>query len=349
MADRISVAAFGAKAGADSTAALARALEWARMQRLMFGAAQPVVVPAGRFLYADVLVADGVVLEGEEGAELFATNMLRSAIVMKGAAPQVRGLRLTGPQLAKEQRAKTPGSCRVVAEGATGFVVERVRIEQAAGAGVFVYRASNGGRVSGNRISDTLADSVHVTDRSSFVEVDDNIIERSGDDGIAVVSYLTQVTPAHSVTARRNLITDNAGGRGLSVVGGASVLYEDNKVIGNGKAAGLYVAQEDSYKTQAVSGVTVRRNTFFRCGNAAIGHFSAMLFANSAQNSAVLVEGNVFAQDGTRGGVRAYGSHAGLRVAGNLISDASPPMRIEVTEGVEVVPYDAGAAVGASW
>lgn len=332
----LNLKSFGATGVADDTAAIAKALAVGKAQR------QPVIVPAGTWNYSDVLNVDGIELYGEEGATLHSLNTDRAAIFLRGTDVGVRGLRLTG--VAPAKRTSPYETTRVAAIGAVGFWIEDVTIESGSGAGIAITRASKNGRIERNRVSGTLADAIHVTDRSSFVTILDNTIERAGDDGIAVVSYRSQSTPCNNITAHHNRISANVGGRCMSVVGGSDVLYEFNELRGNAGGAGLYLAQEKAYDTLALKNITARRNTIANCGNKAIGHFAVMLFANAEKNENVRLERNLIVQDGVRGGLRVYGDQVGIALDSNVCSNAAPAEQI-VTPNVLVTPY-AGGAVG---
>ena len=57
-----------------------------------------------------------------------------------------------------------------------------------------------------------------------------------------------------------NTVSGNYWGRGISVVGGRTVTISNNTVSGVQKAAGIMVAQEDSWKTYGVSDVVIENN-----------------------------------------------------------------------------------------
>jgi parallel beta-helix repeat protein len=331
----VSITAHGAKCdGADDHAAITRAISAAKAKAL------PVLIPAGSCAYSDVIHLDGVKLTGTgDASALFALNPLRSAIVLQGTGAEVRSLRLTGNATA---RGSTRESSRIVAHGATKWMVDGVLIDNAAGAGIRSDNSSNG-TVSNNRITGTLADSIHITDRSSYITVTGNTIRNSGDDGIAVVSYKPQGGVVHHVTAKGNTISDNKGGRSMSVVGGSDVLYEGNRMTNNVGAACLYLAQEASYNTYPVSRFVGRYNTLATCGNPAIGHAAVMLFTSGTagdSNTNVTLTRNDISQAAR--GIRVFGSNTGVVLDSNKI-DSPQPLVIQI-EGVRVVPYSTGLA-----
>ena len=205
---------------------------------------------------------------------------------------------------------------------------------------VHVARASEG-VVSNSRITGTLADSVHITGQSSYVRVIGNVITDSGDDGVAVVSYRGDGGVSHHVYARNNTISNNKGGRGMSVVGGADVLYENNKISNQTIGAGMYLSQENSYDTYPIRSVSVQFNTLSNCGNAQKGHTAIMLFTDgTTPNTLVHLYRNDI-QGGPVGGIRIFGANTSTVVESNRIQGTSPPLNI-ATQGVTVIPYTDG-------
>ena len=111
-----------------------------------------------------------------------------------------------------------------------------------------------------------------MTDKASYITLENNRIENSGDDGIAVVSYRNDGGLVNHITARNNVIVNNKWGRQMSVVGGGQVLYENNHLENNlAGAACLYIAQEASYSTYGAHDVMARYNTLKTCGGSRHG------------------------------------------------------------------------------
>ncbi|OXH88926.1 hypothetical protein CA831_15755, partial [Burkholderia multivorans] len=92
-------------------------------------------------------------------------------------------------------------------------------------------------------------DGIHVTNGSTDVRVQRNTVTGTGDDLIAVVSYQSDGRLSGNVLIDGNSVSGNPWGRGISVVGGRSVTISNNTVVGVEKAAGILVAQEDSWHT----------------------------------------------------------------------------------------------------
>lgn len=316
----------------DDAAAITTAIRSAKAKGL------PVLLPAATCAYGSVLTLEGVRMAGHGDASvLWALNPSRAAIFMRGSGPEVRHLKLAGRT--PTARAAPWEGARIVAFGASDFVIDNVTIDGSTGTGIQTARGATRGVISNNRIRSTLADGIHITGRASHISIVDNLVEGTGDDGIAVVSYQRDGGLTHHITAARNTVRDNKGGRGMSVVGGSDVLYEHNRISHTGRFACLYLAQEDSYKTLPVSNVVVRYNTLSHCGSAATGHAAVMLFGKSMANAGVQILRNDIEQGGQRG-IRAFGLNTGVSIEGNRVSGAGQALQLPA--GMTATPYSAG-------
>ena len=228
--------------------------------------------------------------------------------------------------------------------GATNFVIDKVTIDGAAAAGIQTARSANNGRITNNIIRNTLSDSIHMTGRASYITLENNRIENSGDDGIAVVSYRSNGGLVHHITARNNVIRNNKWGRLMSVVGGGQVLYENNLLENNlaGRAC-LFIAQESSYDTYGAHDVVARRNTIKNCGGPPTGHGAVMVFSGGEEaNTNITLTRNDIWQDGYAGIRILSEMNSGVRLDSNRVQGASPAVDIR-SPGVTVIPYTSGA------
>jgi parallel beta-helix repeat protein len=320
----------------DDAAALTAAIKSARALGL------PVVLPAATCAYGNVLTLDGVKMIGRGDASvLWALNPSREVIFLRGSGAEVRNLKLVGVK--PTARAPPWEGSRIVAHGASDFVVDNVTIDGSTGTGVQTARGATNGTISNNRISNTLADGIHITGQASYITIVGNVVEGAGDDGIAVVSYQGDKGLTHHITAARNTVNNNKGGRSMSVVGGSDVLYENNRLSNNTGRACLYLAQEDSWKTLPLSNVIARYNTLSNCGNPAKGHAAVMLFADSAVNTGVQILRNDITQSG-QAGIRMFGRNTDVTIDGNRVSGTRQALQLPA--GVTATPYSAGT-VGA--
>lgn len=322
---------------ADDAAAIERAIEQARRSGL------PVRVPRGRCAFGNVIRLDGVALRGSgPESQLHALDWAQSAIFMSGTRPAVSDLTLTGaPAPARKADLEMT---RITVIGATDFAIERVVIEGAAAAGIQTSMAPTRGRIVGNIVRNTLSDAIHLTDGASHLLVEDNVVEQSGDDGIAVVSYWRDEIPVRHVTARRNVVRNNRWGRNMSVVGGSHVRYENNLLQGNlAGLACLYIAQEDrSSATKASIDVTADRNTLENCGGTR--HAAVMIFSDGkATNERIRLRRNDIRPGGPTG-IRVFGRrNVDVLLEANRIGDSARPLDVS-GPSVSVIPYTDGPA-----
>lgn len=239
-----------AAGGSDQTDALQAALN-----ALLDG--QHLVLAPGRYVVSRSLTVakPNVVISGY-GATLAATNPGDQTIVMSGTGSTLVGVTLVGTGTT---RLTTPASTKVEVTG-HGVQVLGVTIQGGASAGIFVFGGSNVAIV-GNTVKETLADGIHMTYGSTSVLVEGNTVTGTGDDLIAVVSYQGDGRVSGNVLIDRNTVSNNYWGRGISVVGGQAVTISNNTVAGVQKAAGILVAQEDSWHTYGASNVRIENNT----------------------------------------------------------------------------------------
>ena len=223
-------------------------------------------------------------------------------------------------------------------------------IERGKAGGIQIDTGSGPGTITHNVISDTNADGIHMTNGAHSILVEGNRTLRVGDDGVAVVSPRSGKI-VWGIVARNNVIRDSTHGRGISVVGGRGVLYENNtieNIVGGG--ACVYIAQEESYATFGSHAVLVRRNTMRNCPqNDSAGHGSIMVFSDGYEpNSDLVFSRNLIVNDGPGQsnvlGVRMYGDNVNVQFLGNLISG---PRQMQIdTPGVTVAPFVTSLPVG---
>lgn len=290
-ASALDVRSFGAKPddGVDDTVAIQTALD----------ALQPgqwLVFPAGTYLHAKRLTVrvPGAVL-WSEGATLHATNAQDQAVMLAADGASIYQFTLTA---VTGSRLHAPWQSRIAvfdrvdrATHLRGNVIRANRIvnggepgtslaNSASSAGIFVYRADNF-TVAANEVRRSLSDGIHVTGGSRNGRVMNNVVRETGDDMIAMVSYLktgdwttetaqslastfeTQrdLQQVRNVLVANNDVEGQYWGRGISVVGGADITIRDNRIARTTLAAGILIAREASYVTWGVSNVLVQDNT----------------------------------------------------------------------------------------
>ncbi|MCA7952330.1 right-handed parallel beta-helix repeat-containing protein [Burkholderia seminalis] len=309
------VTVYPAANGGDQADALQKAFDSLK-------AGQRLVIAPGRYVVGHSLTVSvpQAVISGY-GATLAATNPADQTIVMSGTGSTLVGVTLVGTGTT---RLTTPASTKVDVTGA-GVQVLRVTIQGGASAGIFVFGGSDVAIV-GNTVSATLADGIHTTNGSINVLVQNNTVTATGDDMIAVVSYRGDGRVSSNVLIDHNGVSGNYWGRGISVVGGQAVTISNNTVDGVQKAAGILVAQEDSWNSFGASNVMISGNvvTNIQNSNANNGlqptqQAALELDTSTGTVTNVAVTGNSVSGSGYAG-FRAYGNVCSFSVTGNTFS-----------------------------
>ena len=270
---------------------------------------------------------------------LYATNWQQAAIFMSGDGVSVSKVKLTGTAAPGRQAAWENTKITII--DATNFVIDGVTIDGAPAASIQTGPNTSRGRITNNTIRNSLSDSIHMTDGASYITVENNTIENSGDDGIAVVSYGENPVAVNNITARNNIVRNNKGGRGMTVVGGRTVLYENNYIEGNPSWACMYFAQESSYATWNVVGVTAQRNTFKNCGSLNTGHAAVMIYSDGEPNDNIKLISNDISQD-SRTGIRYFGAQTRIRLENNRYSGSGTAYDGDATPNVTIIKYTSG-------
>lgn len=320
------VTSFGAvgDGSTDDTRAILRALE----------ALQPgeaLRFPAGRvFCHTKVLVVRTPRTHLLGPGSLRAVDERHSALRIEAANVVVDGLTLA--MATTTRRWSTPDQHKLVLGGHDGIVVRDVTIQGSAAAGVFCLGSSNF-LLQRVRVSDTRADGIHMTNGSHDGTVEAPVISRSGDDGVAVVSYLDDDKGCRNITVDGPRVVDTTGGRGLSVVGGQNIIYRDIDVTGS-FAASVYIACEGGPSVSyPAEGIRVTGGTITGANTAAsIDHGAVLVYSGRAggQVSDVVISGLTIS-DTRVGASRQIGAvsdnHDALSAIKfeNLRLDANPP------------------------
>lgn len=285
--------------------------------------------PPGTYLTSNVLTLSrgGVVLRGDR-AVLRATVPARQALVLAGDRTALVGLTLEG---AARRRLTTQESAQVLVRGQWVQVVGNT-ISGAASVGIFVDGARDF-RISGNRVSATKADGIHMTGGARNGLVEGNVVFGTGDDLIAVVSYRPNRPNGGNaglsghILIEGNRVWGNSWGRGITVVGGHDVAIIRNEVRKVPSAAGIYLAQESSYRTYGDRDILVAGNTIadIQTVPSPSGHGHPRHGAidintsNQAPMEYIDVENNVVEGAGYAG-IRLLGQVCHIRLAGNTLN-----------------------------
>ena len=271
-----SIRTIGPGAGSDDTARIQDALN-----RLRPGEAL-AFMPGNYQIVKHLSVGiSGVTLFGN-GATIHATNRADGALVIQGDNVSVYGFTFTQDS---SGRLSTPWAGGIAVfddrgggrRRVQGVTIQNNVVNNSSAAGIFLYKA-NGFTVSNNRVYRSWADGIHMTAGSSGGRVVHNSVVQTGDDMIAVVSYAGARGGAPAAVRYKNLperadeldrniyiaeneVSDQYWGRGITVVGGADVTIERNKISRTATGAGIYIARETSYASFGVHNILVSGNS----------------------------------------------------------------------------------------
>ncbi|MGY1914634.1 right-handed parallel beta-helix repeat-containing protein [Blastococcus sp. SYSU DS0973] len=304
---------------ADDTRALQRALD-----ELAPGGT--LLLPSGyTFAHDDVLKVrtPGVTLTG--GGSLLATDEERSAVRVLADDVTVRDVEVGIERTTR--RWSAPQQTGLWLDGHRGTVVEDVTVRDSASAGVFVQGAEDF-RLIRVTVRGSRADGVHMTAGARGGLVEDVATEDTGDDGVAVVSYLDDHVQAHDIRIASPRVDGTTWGRGISVVGGRDVTLTDVDVRDTA-AAGIYIACErGEFRTRVPSGVRVSG-----------GRVSGANQVESVDHGAVLLyngQGEESLRNVTIDDLRLHDSRDSASRQVGLIADADGPLLGITLTGIAV-------------
>jgi hypothetical protein len=290
-ADAIDVRAHGAVGDglADDGPALQRALAAARAA----GGGRAVYLPPG----VHRIVADddaGMITLGEGGAGpvligaghgsvLLAARRERVAVRLAGTAPVLARVRVLAADVRVRSSAPTRAAVNLV-RGVQGPAVVDCELGPTEETALMSHFAV-APLVSGNRVLGTMADGLHFTHATRGVRVSGNLVRRTRDDAIAVVSYRRHGGRPVAVVSDVDIVDNDVGrnrlwGRGIAVVGGAEVRIRRNRIVDT-NAAGLLLAAEQHYDTAGVRDVVVEDNTIERPRVGEVPHAGVLLWADA--------------------------------------------------------------------
>jgi hypothetical protein len=206
------------------------------------------------------IAGPGVILataEGTSAVQVLANNVSIDGVTFRMASTTARGSLLTEHKL-------------MLGAGVSGTILRNLLIDGSRASGIFVYGAKNF-VVDNCKVQNTRADGLHMTNGASFGYARNHTSSATGDDGVAVVSYLTDASMCHDILIESPTVTGNTFGRGCSVVGGDSIRWTNVNVT-NSFAASLYFAVESSNGgTYSTTNVTVTGGTLTGSNTGAAG------------------------------------------------------------------------------
>jgi parallel beta-helix repeat protein len=274
-----------------------------------------VVLPPGRFYHGSTLVLRGIEVRGSGNSTILeGTTRDNASIVVTGKGARLSDLRLS---FQKTTRSQSDTSSLVLVQDATDFAISNLVLDGSDSVGIFVS-GSTRGVVRGNKVYNTLADSIHVTGGSSDIAIQNNATYFSGDDGISVVSY-EKNGRSSNISIVGNAVLDNKYARGISVVGGHAIQVAENSVHCNAGFAGIYVASESAYATYGAEAITIKQNSVVGCGGSKVGHGAITIFSDYNPNKQVLVTANKISSSPAAGILVLWGPNIDLTLENNAI------------------------------
>jgi len=220
---------------ADDTKALQAALDAAHGRTVSLAAGHT-------YTHHDVLHVrqQGTHLTGP--GSLLATDESKSSVWVEADDVVLDGLTVATGATSRRWAAWEQMGIRLL--GRERDVLRGVTVVRAAAAGVYVGGAGNF-TLDHVIVRDSRADGIHLTAGAHDGTVVSPTIERSGDDGVAVVSYQQDGPPCHDIAVSSPTVLGTTGGRGISVVGGNDISYT-NIDVRRSAAAAVYLAAEGS-------------------------------------------------------------------------------------------------------
>lgn len=223
----------------------------------------PRVYPHGGVV---TITVPNVHIEGN-GATLAATNDLTSSVEIRANGVSVSNLNLTAPIGGPRYSGLEQQKLYVHGDGVR---LNDITVTGSAGAGVLLDGASN---FVLNRVTvrDSRADGIHMTRGSNHGQVNNPLTERTGDDGVAVVSYGPQFgvndPPCRDITINSPVVNGTTFGHGVTVRGGENITYRNVQVSGT-SGAGVFVDTEGApFFLQSVNGATIEGGTVTAANN----------------------------------------------------------------------------------
>lgn len=271
---RVSLEEFGAvpNDGRDDTVALQKAFDALRP-------GQTLTIPAGdTFEHSAVLRLHSPNSTITGGGTLVATDESQSEVFIDADGVTLSNVTLRMHHTSRRWDAYEQMKLRVGPH--EGVSVINVTVKGSAAAGVYVGGASHF-LLKGLRVLGTRADGIHITEGSHDGRVEGAHIARSGDDGIAVVSYLDQQRCAR-IAVVQSTVSRQVWGRAFSVVGGQDIAFASIHSY-RSAAAAFYVAAESEYKTHGVNGVTLENARFDRSNQSRIDHGAIVIYDSQEQ------------------------------------------------------------------
>lgn len=221
-----------------------------------------LVIPPGTYNHGGVvkIKVPGVRIDGG-GATLNATNDVASGLQIWADDVSLSNIHLTAPIGGKRYYNTDQHKLLVRADR---VALSDIVIDGSAAAGVYIA-GSDGFRVDRVTVRDTRADGVAMADGSRNGVVNNAHTERTGDDGVSIVTYTGFLSPykgppCSNIQINSPVVTTTPA-RGIIVSGGQDIAIQDVRVADTEFAGIQIMSQSGRYFTADVHGIRVSGGT----------------------------------------------------------------------------------------
>ncbi|MES2206636.1 MAG: right-handed parallel beta-helix repeat-containing protein [Pseudomonadota bacterium] len=213
--------------------------------------------PAGTYNHSDVLVIDGMQVQGAGHATIFnATNPDKSAIKLTGSQSSIINIKTT---VSAPSRSSMPDAAAILIQNAAGARVGNMFIQGASSNGVRIDNSS-GAMVANNLVVGTNADGIAIMNGSTENKVTKNIVTQAADDSYSDDSYKGDQRQDEFNVFDGNVSLNNAYGRGICLAGSKKATVKNNIVSGS-KWYGIYADADTDSGTMQSSEHIIQDNT----------------------------------------------------------------------------------------
>lgn len=299
-----------------------------------------VMLNAGTYYHDDEITISGAVEVRGAGSSTIlvsrrpvpTTNPDRNGTVrLTGTGPKLRNIKVTsnysGTIVANSpNRSQAALSCLVFVKDAVNFFLENVTASNGQGAGIMVFNSrgnstSDKARILNCSVRDTLADGIHLTNGSKWVQVQGCNNTNTCDDMIAVVSYMSQPSICTDIVITGNTVSSNKWGRGIAVIGGSNVSITNNS-ISSPDASGIQIASEGGdYNSYQATGITASGNTISNANTGGRGNGNGITIQGRLDGSTILRADNITLTNNTVSNSNGRGVSVGAYSRGVTLTD----------------------------
>lgn len=209
---------------------------------------------------------------------------------------------------------------------ATDVLISGVQVHTIAATGIVIAGAASRVNVTDCYVHDTQADGIRFAGTVTHCAATGCHVASTGDDGISIVGAIAEGVRPTGITIDGNTVEDTTDGRGITCVGGQSVVISNN-VVRNVDLAGILVAHDGTFSTYGARNVVVDGNVVENANTDAGSHAGIMVASGDSTSDTqvrnVRVSNNIVFSG--VGGIRATGSSAdnilNLSINDNTIYD----------------------------